>query len=65
MNDETAPFIREYIKARGGLSVLSEDEKTALAEMAKPRGKGRQKPILAITTAPVPSTGGRESVTPS
>ena len=33
--NERKKFLREYIEARGGTKELSEDEKRALAELAK------------------------------
>ena len=35
MDNEKRQFIKEYVEARGGLEQLSEDEKKALAELAK------------------------------
>ena len=54
MKNDTAQFIREYVLARGGKEEITEEEKTALAEMSttfddsqyqnshgkKPRGRG-------------------------
>ena len=33
--DNRQKFIREYVEARGGKDALTEDEKKALAELAK------------------------------
>ena len=33
--DKRRQFTREYVEARGGLEVLTEEETTALVEMAK------------------------------
>ena len=38
MNEDRKQFIREYVEARGGTKELSEDEKKALAELAKKDG---------------------------
>ncbi|MCY4011132.1 MAG: hypothetical protein OXG82_00300 [Gammaproteobacteria bacterium] len=35
MNEQRKQFIREYVEQRGGVKELSEDEKKALAELAK------------------------------
>ena len=35
MDNEERQFVKEYVEARGGLDQLYEDEKKALAELAK------------------------------